>query len=176
TEGRSKALPRTAISHLEPIIAAAMKDKAYPEAIKAICRKITLEGNIQGNRPEEKIVRLKAALAQAPAEMKPVMETVLATWHWHYFQHNRWRILNRPAPAERPGDAIQAWDLRRIFAEIDRRFDQAFNHEKYLKSVPIADYDDLVEKGTVPDCYRPTLYDFLASQALAFYQSGEQAG
>src|SRR5262249_54793379 len=43
-------------------------------------------------------------------------------------------------------------------------------------SVPIADYDDLVEKGTVPDRYRPTLYDLLAAQALAFYQSGEQAG
>src|SRR5262249_44178165 len=30
------------------------------------------------------------------------------------------------------------------------------------------------EKGTVPDSYRPTLYDFLAHEALAFYTAGEQ--
>ena len=33
-----------------------------------------------------------------------------------------------------------------------------------------------MEKGTVPDTYRPTLYDFLAYEALSFYSAGEQAG
>src|SRR5262249_13839698 len=33
-----------------------------------------------------------------------------------------------------------------------------------------------LEKGTMPDAYRPTLYDFVAHEALAFYESGEQAG
>ena len=31
-------------------------------------------------------------------------------------------------------------------------------------------------KGTLPDSYRPTLYDFLAHEALEFYTPGEQAG
>ena len=31
------------------------------------------------------------------------------------------------------------------------------------------------EKGTMPDSYRPTLYDFIAHEALEFYTSGEQA-
>src|SRR5215468_351854 len=61
-----KGLPKTAIEALEPIIAAALKDRAYGEAAKAIARKIVLEGNIQGNKPEEKIVRLEAAIASAP--------------------------------------------------------------------------------------------------------------
>ncbi|MHC4438649.1 MAG: alpha-2-macroglobulin family protein, partial [Planctomycetota bacterium] len=33
-----------------------------------------------------------------------------------------------------------------------------------------------LEKGTVPDSYRPTLYDFLVFEALSFYSAGEQAG
>src|SRR5206468_8474138 len=74
----NKGLPKTAIQELEPIIAQAMKDKAYPEAVKAVCTKINLEGNIQGNKPEEKVVRLKAAIATVPAEMHPVMNAVLA--------------------------------------------------------------------------------------------------
>ena len=70
-EAISKGLPKTAIQELEPIIASALRDKAYPEAIKAIGKKIALEGNIQGNKPEEKILRMQAAIATVPAEMVP---------------------------------------------------------------------------------------------------------
>jgi uncharacterized protein YfaS (alpha-2-macroglobulin family) len=45
-----------------------------------------------------------------------------------------------------------------------------------LRKIPIADYDALLEKGNVPDRFRPTLYDFLAHEALAFYTAAEQAG
>src|SRR5690348_2376403 len=68
-EAQDKGLPKTAIEHLNPIIEGAIKDKAYPEGIKAIARKITLEGVIEGNKPEEKITRMQAATATAPAEM-----------------------------------------------------------------------------------------------------------
>ena len=56
-EAIKKGLPKTAITNLESIIQGALKDKAYAEAVKAIGQKIALEGNIQGNKPEEKITR-----------------------------------------------------------------------------------------------------------------------
>src|SRR5499427_2123107 len=74
----SRGLPQTAITNLEPIIQGALRDKAYAEAVKAVGEKIALEGNIQGNKPEEKITRLQAELAKAPAEMAPVLQTLLA--------------------------------------------------------------------------------------------------
>jgi hypothetical protein len=175
-EAMRKGLPQTAIKELEPIIAAALKDKAYPEAIKAICRKIALEGNIQGNKPEERISRMKAAIAKAPAEMVPVMDAVLANWYWHFFQQNRWRFVQRTQTAEPTGPDILTWTLPRILAEIDAQFTKALAGDKLLKATPIADYDALLEKGNVPDSYRPTLYDFIAYNALAFYATGEQAG
>src|SRR5271156_5574113 len=81
-EAVKKSLPKTAITNLEPIIAGALQDKAYAEATKAIAKKIALEGNIEGNKPEEKIVRLEAEIARAPKEMKTVLETLLADWYW----------------------------------------------------------------------------------------------
>jgi hypothetical protein len=171
----AKGLPKTAITNLEPIITGALKDKAYAEAIKAIAKKITLEGNIQGNKPEEKIVRLEAELARAPKEMAPVLESVLAHWYWQYFQQNRWRFMQRTTTAQSPGKDFTTWDLPRLFAEIDRHFQQSLAADKLLKATPIAAWDDLIEKGTMPDSHRPTLYDFLAHEALAFYTSGEQA-
>ena len=168
-------MPKTAITNLEPIIQGALKDKAYAEAVKAIGKKITLEGNIQGNKPEEKITRLEAEIAKAPKEMVPLMDTLLAEWYWQYFQQNRWRFMQRTATATPPGKDFTTWDLPRLFAEIDKQFQKALAAEKILKATPIGAWDDLLQKGDMPDSYRPTLYDFIAHQALQFYTSGEQA-
>jgi hypothetical protein len=125
--------------------------------------------------------------------MKPVMETILAHWFWQYFQANRWRFVQRTQTAEPPGEDFTTWDLPRILAEIDLHFTLALcgtpalgggssnstaegGCATLLKATPIARWDDLIEKGTMPDTYRPTLYDFLVHEALSFYQSGEQAG
>ncbi|QEL14538.1 alpha-2-macroglobulin family protein [Limnoglobus roseus] len=172
----NKGLPKTAVQELEPIIESALKDKAYPEAVKAICKKIAYEGNVQGNKPEEKITRMQAEIAKAPKEMVPIMDAVLANWYWHYFQQNRWRFQRRTATAAAPGNDFTTWDLPRLFAEIDKQFTKALAAEKELKATPIATYDALLEKGTQPDSYRPTLFDFVAFEALHFYAAGEQAG
>ena len=168
-----KGLPKTAIDILDQIIPGAL---AYAEATKAICLKIAQEGQIQGGKAEEMIVRLQDELAQAPEPMKPVMEAVLAHWFWDYFQQNRWRFVQRTQTAEPPGEDFTTWDLARILAEIDRHFTLALADAQGLQAIDINDWDDLLEKGTVPDSYRPTLYDFLAFEALSFYNSGEQAG
>ena len=174
-EAVNQGLPKTAVERLDPIIQGAMREKAYPEAIKAITKKISLEGNIEGNKPEEKITRLEAEIAKAPKEMTPVMNAILADWYWHYFQQNRWRFMQRTATATPPGKDFTTWDLPRLFAQIDRQFSQALQPEAELKAIPVAQYGDLLQAGTVPDTWRPTLYDFLAHQALEFYVSGEQA-
>ncbi len=174
-QAKQKGLPKTAIARLEPIIADALKNKAYGEAIKAIGLKIALEGNIQGNKPAEKITRMQAETAEAPEEMKPVMEAILANWYWSYFQQNRYRFLRRTGATGAPEGDFTTWDLPRILSEIDKQFGKALTHEQKLKATPVAVYNDLLQKGTTPDSYRPTMFDFLAFNAIDFYTTGEQA-
>jgi uncharacterized protein YfaS (alpha-2-macroglobulin family) len=173
-EATQKGLPQTALQELEPIIRGAQADRAWAEAVKAIARKVVLEGTVQGNQPEERIRRLQAQLAQAPKETVPMLDTVLAHWYWHYFQRNRWRFLRRTGTTQAPSQDFTAWDLPRLYAEIDRQFTKALAAD-LLRATPVGAWDELLEKGTLPDEYRPTLYDFVAHEALAFYTSGEQA-
>ncbi|HEY3864176.1 MAG TPA: alpha-2-macroglobulin family protein [Verrucomicrobiae bacterium] len=175
-DARQHALPKTAITNLEQIVTGALKDKAYAEAAKAIAEKIEQEGNIQGGKPEEKITRLEAELPRAPKEMQPALEAVLAHWYWQYFEQNNWRFMQRTATAQAPGKDFTSWDLPRLFTEIDRHFQRALAADKSLKATPISAWDDFLDKGSMPDSYRPTLYDFIAHEALWFYTSGEQAG
>ena len=170
-----KGLPQTATNLLAPLIREALADRAYGEAAKAIARRIVLEGNIQGNKPEEKIARLEAEIAHAPKELVPLLATLQADWFWHYFQQNRWRFLQRTQTATEPGKDFTTWDLPRLFSEIDRQFRTALIGAELLQKTPLAQFGDLLEPGSLPDAYRPTLYDFIAQEALKFYTSGEQA-
>ncbi|WP_438479776.1 alpha-2-macroglobulin family protein [Oleiharenicola lentus] len=173
-EAVAQKLPQTAITELEAIAASALADGQHAEATKAIARRIVLAGGIQGDKAEERIVRLEAEIVKAPAALKPVMESLLAHWYWNYFQQNRWRFLQRTQGAAGAGSDLKTWDLPRILAEIDRHFTAALADEATLRKTPVADLDALLERGNVPDTYRPTLYDFLVHEALRFYQAGEQ--
>lgn len=171
-----QGLPKTAIEKLEPLIAAARAEGRYAEAIKAVALKISLQGTIQGNRAEVKITALQAEIDEAPAPMQPMMQAILANWYWHYFQQNRWRFVQRTETAEPPSDDFTTWSLPRILAEIDRQFTATLSHAELLQNTPVTEYDALLEAGTAPDSYRPTLFDFVAHEALQFYTAGEQAG
>jgi uncharacterized protein YfaS (alpha-2-macroglobulin family) len=171
-----KGLPKTAIAELQPILSSALKEKAYAEATKALGMKIAVEGSIEGNKPEERIFRLQAEIPKAPVRMRPTLEAILAHWYWQYFQENRWRFQSRTATAVAPGPNLQTWDLPRILVAIDAHFTAALADEATLKATPISAFDALLVRGSAPDAYRPTLFDFLAHEALGFYVAGEQAG
>ncbi|MCX7591509.1 MAG: MG2 domain-containing protein, partial [Kiritimatiellae bacterium] len=175
-EALGKGLPKSAIEALDPIIAGATKDKAHAELVRALGMKIALEGQIQGQKPEERITRLEAELVNMPKEVAPLLTALLANWYWQYFEQNRWRFMQRTATAEPPGKDIQTWDLSRLFREIDTQFTRALAAADLLKKTPVTAFDGVLVKGTMPDACRPTLYDFVAHEALDFYTSAEQAG
>ncbi len=168
--------PKTAIEQLEPIIKTTLQAKKYAEATKAIALKIKLEGDIQGNKPEERISRLQDTMRDLPKPMRPMMEVILANWYWQYFRQNRWRYMQRTQTDQPSGKDILTWDLPRILAEIDTHFTAALQPEKWLQDTPVSQFDELLSKGTMPDTHRPTLFDFVVYDALRFYRAGEQAG
>lgn len=169
-------LPKTAVEKLQPIIADAIAGKRYGEAAKALCRKIVLEGNIEGNKPEEKILRLEKELPGMDASIRPLLRTVLARWYRHYFQQNNWRFLQRTQTAGLDEKDFTTWDLPKLFGKIGSLYDEVLKEEAALKTVKLEELSDFLEAGNQPLELRPTLYDFIVHDALDFYCSGEQAG
>lgn len=167
-------LPKTAIELLGPIVKRSLAQKSWGEAARAICRRIQLETEIQGNLGEERIRRLTQALQENPKELQPILQTVLAQAYWQYFQDNRWQFLQRSRTAQPPSQDFTTWDLTRLFEEIDRQFQASLASRSFLQTTPVATFNGILIPGTVPDSYRPTLYDFVAHEALGFYTSAEQ--
>ncbi|HRE82928.1 MAG TPA: hypothetical protein PLN52_17915, partial [Opitutaceae bacterium] len=173
-EAEAQRLPESALALIEPIIVAAQAEGAYPEAIRAIVKKIELERRGEdGNRPREKMIqRLRVETEKAPPEMKPVLTVLIAHLYWRYFQENRWSLSQR-TPTTTDNQDLLTWDLLRILKEIDLHFTAALSNESSLQATPIELYSEIIEPGDAPSTYRPTLYDFLAYEALSFYQVGE---
>ncbi|MBF0227158.1 MAG: hypothetical protein HQK76_17065 [Desulfobacterales bacterium] len=175
-DAKNKGLPKTAIESLNQIIEITQAEKKYGEWIKAISEKIVLESSIQGNKPEEKVNLLKKEIEKADANTKPLLKAILATWYWHYFSNNRWRFMNRSATENVSDDDFTTWDLKKIFNEIDSLYQDILKEKDLLKTIPTKYFYGFLDSGSMPDDFRPNLYDFLGFEALNFYTSAEQAG
>jgi len=167
-EAQAKDQPQTVAEKLRPIQAAAFAEKAWGEGTKALAMRLVLEGRIEGG-PNAAIKKLDAEIGSAPAEARPILRALQARWFFAYYRQNQWRFMRRSATAQPPGDDFETWDLPRILAEIDKRFQESLADKDALRKVPVDAFGDLFKKGELGDAYRPTLYDFIAHTALEFY-------
>lgn len=174
-EAKNKGLPKTAIEHLEPIYQQAVADGDMTDAVKALCEKIVMEGNIQGNKPEEKITRLEEEISKADSRVKPILQIVLAKWYWHYYSRNRYRFMNRSKTEGLDDKDFTTWDLPKLFAYVGDLYENVLKEEKFLKSEKIDELKGFIDMGNQPLVLRPTLFDFFAHEALFFYMVDDQS-
>ncbi|MFN7843119.1 MAG: alpha-2-macroglobulin family protein [Pirellula sp.] len=175
-QARQNGLPKSAIEALTVIVDSALAEKKFGEALKAIALRASLESSLEGNDAQAAIKKIKAELENAPAETQPLLHTIQAQFFWNYFEANRWRFGQRTATAASTGDDFTTWDLKRLFEQIAFHYEKALEAEDNLRSVPVATFEPLLQAGEIPDSYRPTLFDFVAFEAIEFYSAGEQAG
>lgn len=173
-DAENKRLPQTAIAVLTRIEAEAREAGDDVECFRAFVERINHETALDGTYAEGRIIRLKAALDKAPARLRPLAQALLGSWYFEFYQQNRWQFLGRTKLDAPEGTDINTWSLSRILSEIDRCFEAAFADEATLKATPISVGNGFLTAGSVPDDRRPTLFDFVAHQALAFYTLGEQ--
>jgi hypothetical protein len=173
--------PKSALEALAGVEQAAIAEKSWAEAARAIATRVLTE---TGDRPAddpERVIRLAAEFAKAPAETRGVLEAIRANWTWGYYQQNRWRYQERTQGGADAKDLtkVAQWDLPTILAEIRTRFAAAVGkpgspERKALQALPVAEWDPLIQKGSMPDAWRPTVWDVVARDALEFAASGER--
>ncbi|MFM8413719.1 MAG: alpha-2-macroglobulin family protein [Planctomycetota bacterium] len=173
--------PKSALAALAGVEAEATQAKAWAEVARAIATRVLAE---TGDRPlddPERVIRLATAMEKAPPETRGVLEAIRANWTWGYYQENQWRYQQRTQGGAAGKDLARLgeWDLPTILAEIRARFAAAVGgpgspERKAIQSLPVADWDALIRKGSMPDAYRPTVWDVVARDALEFAASGER--
>ena len=183
--------PKTALEALRGVEQAAVADRAWAEAARAIATRILTEtGDRPGDDPE-RLILLAGAMEKAPPETRGILEAIRANWTWGFFLQNRWRFQQRTAGGTKPNalddrddgtddlKTIAEWDLPTIVGEIRKRFAVAVGNpdspeRKALQRLPVAGWSAIIQPGKQPDTYRPTVWDVVVRDALEFASSGER--
>ncbi|NDC63121.1 MAG: hypothetical protein EBZ59_03855 [Planctomycetia bacterium] len=173
--------PKTALEALGGIESAAVRDKAWAEAARAIATRILAETGDRPPHDPERLILLAAAMDKAPPETRGVLEAIRANWTWGYFQMNRWRYQLRTQGGADAKDLakLAEWDLPTIVREIRGRFAAAIGTpgspgRAALQKLPVADWSALIQPGSMADAYRPTVWDVIVRDAIEFSSSGER--
>jgi len=151
--------------------------KAAPaELARDIATRVITETRDRPGDDPERLILLAAAIDKAPAEARAVLEAIRANWTWSFFMNNRWRFAQRTSGGTTADDltSIASWDLPKIVGEIRARFAAAIAQKDAIQQLPVAAWNAVIEPGTMPDAYRPTVWDVIVRDALAFAESGER--
>jgi len=169
-----EGLPKSALKVLEKIETIAKAENNAPQLIKIMLFKskfmLTLEEDAQLNI----INAFRAEIKVNQAPTKNVLENILATLYWQYFQQNRWKFYNRTKTNEKVDTVdFRTWDLETLFEEVHTHYKNSLDNGLILQQTSLENFDVVIDKQKDSRIYRPTLFDFLAHNALIFYKHQE---
>ncbi|MBL3657869.1 alpha-2-macroglobulin family protein [Fulvivirga sediminis] len=167
-------LPKSANAVVEKIYVQAKKDNNEEQLIKALIYQSKFSLELEENAQLKIFSRFKREINTAQGVSKNVLESLLANMLHQYFNGNRWRIYRRTETTDKV-DSIdfRTWDLHTLLKEISTHYENSLRNSSLLEKTSIDKFKELIKESPQSYQYSPTLYDFLAHQAIEFYTTGE---
>jgi len=171
-----KGLPKSALEIVEQIALDAEKDKNDPQQIKVLLFKSKYALTLEEDAQLKIINDFKSQIAQSTFPKKNILENLLATLHWQYFQQNRWRFYERTTTSKKvDATDFRTWDLQTLFDEIHQYYSNSLANGLLLQQENLIKYNEILSLQKESKLFRPSLYDLLAHNALEFYKSDENS-
>ncbi|MHA7058621.1 alpha-2-macroglobulin family protein [Aquimarina sp. M1] len=169
-----QGLPKSALEIVENIQTKAKNTNNSDQIIKALLYKakynLILEENAQLNIIQE----FKSEINKSKFPSRNILESILANLYWQYFQENRWQFYNRTKTSEKVDkEDFRTWDLETLFEEVHKYYQKSLDNGLLAQQTDLAQFDNILSQARNSKVYRPTLYDFLSHNALAFYKTSE---
>ena len=169
-----KYLPKSALAKTDSIYARAKSEHNYVQLIKAMIFQAKFATIIKEDHELHIVNRFKSEIAGSEGPFKNIQESILANIYWQYYQKNRWKFFRRTKTSEKVDkEDFRTWDLNTLFQEIHLHFQNSLQNPVRLQAIDLGEIDELLMKYQDSRQYRPTLYDFLAHNALDFYKTSE---
>lgn len=169
-----KGLTKSAFEKVSEIHISAKRDRNNPQIIKAFLHKAKYQLVLEEDAQLTIINDLKAEIASQSFPTKNILESILGSFYWQYFSSNRYKFYNRTETAEKvDATDFRTWDLNTLFNEIFSHFDASLVNADQLQKLDLTAYNAILTEQKGSKIYRPTVYDFLAHNALEFYKSDE---
>ncbi|MBR9844701.1 MAG: alpha-2-macroglobulin [Algicola sp.] len=171
----SEGLPKSAMNVVESISQLAKKMNNTPQQIKALLHKSKYILILEEDAQLKIVEAFKTEISNSQTPTKNVLENMLATMYWQYFQQHRYQFYNRTNTSEKVDDDFRTWDLQTLFSEIQTYYQRSLQNGLILQQTSLSEYKEIINEQTGSKAFRPTLYDLLSHNALQFYKTSETA-
>ncbi len=149
----------------------AVAEKNIPQKIKSLLYQSKYALLLEEEATLKVIHNFKDEIAQSDFPEANILHNLLAQVYWQYYQQNQWRFMERSHTEEKvDAEDFRTWDIETIMQEIHLHFDRSMENAFLAQQKLLIDFDELLITEKHSKKYRPTLYDFLAQNALDFYK------
>jgi len=170
-----KKRPRSALKLVYAIKYKAQKEKKPDHIVKCHIYS-TKEQLLIGEKKLPDLIReMEKELISSSFIEKAVLQSLLAELYWNYFNINRYRFYKRSKTSGLKEKDVSRWSLHQIMARITELHKGALKNKFRLQNVKINVMDEILVKNSHLRHLRPTLYDFIAHRALAFFMNHRAA-
>jgi uncharacterized protein YfaS (alpha-2-macroglobulin family) len=170
---QKSGLTKSALEEVNKIYALAKKENNAVQQVKALVYKGNLSAENTENADEKNISVLLAELKSSKEPATSLLNSIIAQEYWNYLQQNRWKLYNRTATAIKNTGALEEWTTEDLHTVITKHFLVSLENKKILTTTKLSAFEPIIIKGNVREL-RPTLYDLLAHNALAYFTNTER--
>ena len=176
SEFENDGLPKSALKVVEQISAEASAESNSPQYIKALLFKSKYALILEEEAQLTIVQDFKSEIEKSENPEKQILQNMLATMYWQYFQQHRYQFYNRSNTAEKVDENdFRTWDLQTLFNEIQYYYKASLAKPEILQNTPVEAFSVIISEQKGSKNFRPTLYDILAQNALEFFKTSENS-
>jgi hypothetical protein len=174
---QKKGLYKSALQVVNEIFIKAKKESNHPQVVKAIMHKMKFNSFLLENDFVAALYELDSITQVAEFPLKQIAHAISAEVYWGYYQSHKWELMGRSFTDNFERKDVRTWDMRSLAHRIVYHRKESTSESEKLQQLSLMQYQDmLIYSDEQPDIrpldkYRPTLYDFLAFEAIDFFQS-----
>lgn len=167
-------LPKSALSVVDSIYRKAKAGNNIPQVTKSLIYQSKFALALEEDAELSIINRFKKEISASKSPLRNILESVLANMYWQHFKENRYRYYNRSRTEEKVNENdFRTWDSFQLFKEIHKFYQSSLQNQAILEAISLTSVEEILTQAIDSKNYRPTLFDFLAHNALDFYQTNE---
>lgn len=155
----------------------------YSQFIKANLYELNIRSQYEENyllnfiQEREKLLVSDWPSVTAVDPVKSILHSILAELYWQYYSQNRWVILDRSIKPDQGNNQeeppIDTWDVNMFIRKVSGHYKASLLNPQILQTIPLRDFDEILETAEGSKVYRPTLFDFVAFRAAEFFMNEE---
>ena len=169
----SDGLYKSALEIVDTIFAAAKADKNAPQIVKSVIFRMKYNSYLEEDDFVNALAELNSLSEKEEFPIKQLIHSVTAEVYWQYYQSHRWEFMNRTQTVNFENNDVRTWDLKTISAHVNTHYLLSLESADSSQHANLNDFNDILERTVTDRALRPTLYDFLAHRAIAFFSNAE---